>query len=71
MKQADQTEMDVLLSRRESASLCEPHRACIDFPERGLLPRLYTVSGAIVDLLGPMFWAALLVLFAEAEFSVR
>ena len=28
---------------------------------------LYAISGALLDLLGPMFWAALIVLFIQAE----
>jgi hypothetical protein len=69
MKRAEQTHLNVLLSDREP-TLFEQHRACVDFPERGVLAGLYRVSGAIVDILGPMFWAALFVLFIEAEFFI-
>ena len=40
----------------------------IDFAGDRLVPVLYEVSGAVIELLGPVMWAALIVLFIEAEF---
>lgn len=70
MKQAKQTDPNMLLSEREPAALGGQYRVFTDFPERGVLAGVYAVSGAVVDILGPMFWAALFVLFVEAEFPI-
>ena len=32
---------------------------------------LYDISGVLMELLGPMFWAALIVLFIQAELFTR
>jgi hypothetical protein len=72
MKRAEQTGRNVLFPERERAQFVQLHRARIDFPERGGLALLYTISDALVELLGPMFWAMLIVLFVQAElFSKR
>jgi hypothetical protein len=35
----------------------------LDFTDRPGIAALYAISGVLLDLLGPMFWAALIVLF--------
>jgi hypothetical protein len=40
----------------------------IDFAGDHLVPVLHEVSAAVIELLGPAMWAALIVLFIEAEF---
>ena len=42
--------------------------ACLDFIDRPGIETLYAISGVLLDLLGPMFWAALVVLFLQAQF---
>jgi hypothetical protein len=40
----------------------------MDFAGQPLLAVLYMISAALVELVGRMFWAALTVLFIQAEF---
>jgi len=40
-----------------------------DFAGRPVVARLNAVAGAMMELLGPMFWAALVVLLVQAELS--
>jgi len=39
----------------------------IDFSDRPTLALLYALSGWLMNFLGPMFWAALIVAFLYAE----
>jgi hypothetical protein len=39
----------------------------LDFADQPLLAVLYMISAALVEFFGPMFWAALIVLFIQAE----
>jgi hypothetical protein len=39
----------------------------VDFSDRPVIALLYTISGVLLESLGPMFWAALIVLFTQAE----
>jgi hypothetical protein len=39
----------------------------VDLTAHPAIALLYAVVGAAVELLGPMFWAALIVLFVQAE----
>ena len=41
----------------------------VDFSDRPVIALLYAVSGVLMEVLGPMFWAALIVLFVQAELS--
>ena len=40
----------------------------LDFASQPLIAVLYMISVALVEFFGPMFWAALIVLFIQAEF---
>jgi hypothetical protein len=40
----------------------------LDFADQPLFAVLYTISAALFEFFGPMFWAALIVLFIQAEF---
>jgi hypothetical protein len=40
----------------------------LDFVDQPLIAVLYMISVALVEFFGPMFWAALIVLFIPAEF---
>jgi hypothetical protein len=40
----------------------------LDVADQPLLAVLYAISAALVEFFGPMFWAALIVLFIQAEF---
>lgn len=39
----------------------------VDFSDQPVIALLYAVSGVVMEILGPMFWAALIVLFSQAE----
>ena len=39
----------------------------VDFSDQPVIAGLYAVSGVLMEILGPMFWAALIVLFIQAE----
>jgi hypothetical protein len=39
----------------------------IDLAGRPVIAFLYTIGGCLMDLFGPMFWAALIVGFIDAE----
>jgi hypothetical protein len=39
----------------------------VDFSDQPLIARLYTISGVLMEILGPMFWVALIVLLIQAE----
>jgi hypothetical protein len=43
----------------------------IDFSDRPTLALAYALSGWLMDLLGPMFWAVLIVGFLYAEICTR
>ena len=40
----------------------------LDFADQPLIAVLYIISAALVEFFGPMFWAALIMLFIQAEF---
>lgn len=40
----------------------------LDFADQPLIAVPYTISAALVEFFGPMFWAVLIVLFIQAEF---
>jgi hypothetical protein len=42
-----------------------------DFTDQRLIAVLYAITGCLMELLGPAFWAALVVLFVQAEFFTR
>jgi len=39
----------------------------VDFADQPVIAVLYAVSGVLMEILGPMFWAALIALFIQAE----
>ena len=43
----------------------------INLTDRPALAALYQICARVMMLVGPMFWAALLALFVEAEFIVK
>lgn len=43
----------------------------IDFSDRPTLALLYALSGWLMDFLGPIFWAVLIVGFLYAEIFTR
>jgi hypothetical protein len=40
----------------------------VDFAEQPVIALLYEISAVLMEMLGPLFWAALIVLFLRAEF---
>jgi hypothetical protein len=38
-----------------------------DFAEQPVVEFLYAVTGEMMELLGPLFWAALIILYAQVE----
>jgi hypothetical protein len=42
-----------------------------DFPDQPEIAVLYAITGWLMELLGPIFWAALIVLFVQAELLTR
>ncbi len=43
----------------------------IDFAGDSLAQALYEISAVVIEFVGPMMWAALIVLSIEADFFVR
>ena len=39
----------------------------VDFSEQPVIAVIYEISRVLMEMLGPMFWAALIVLFTQAE----
>ena len=39
----------------------------VDYSDQPVVARLYAVSGVLMEILGPIFWAALIVLFIQSE----
>jgi hypothetical protein len=52
---------------RELAALFFEKRNPVDLTGRPVLAFLYALGGCLMDLFGPMFWAALIVGFLYAE----
>jgi|HubBroStandDraft_6_1064221.scaffolds.fasta_scaffold3116530_1 hypothetical protein len=42
-----------------------------DLAKQPIVELLYAVTGEMMELLGPMFWAALIILYVQAEFLAR
>jgi hypothetical protein len=42
-----------------------------DFTDQPEIAVLYAITGCLMELLGPAFWAALVVLFVQAELFTR
>jgi hypothetical protein len=42
-----------------------------DFTDQPGIALLYAITGCLMELIGPAFWAALIVLFVQAEFFTR
>jgi hypothetical protein len=69
MKRPEPTDASGLFSGCEPLLFFDQPVGHVDIPDRGFLARVYAISYAVVEILGPMFWAALFVLFVEAEIS--
>jgi len=41
----------------------------VDFCDQPAVAVLYQISGVLMEILSPMFWAALIVLFIQAELT--
>ena len=41
----------------------------VGFADRPVVALLYAVTGRLMELLGPIFWAALIILFVRAELA--
>jgi len=39
----------------------------VDFSDQPKIAQLYAISGVLMNVLGAVFWAALIVLFVQAE----
>jgi hypothetical protein len=52
---------------RELAALFFEKRNPVDLTGRPVIAFLYAIGGGLMDLFGPMFWAALIVGFLYAE----
>jgi len=52
---------------RELAALFFEKRNPVDLTGRPVIAFLYVIGGGLMDLFGPMFWAALIVGFLYAE----
>jgi hypothetical protein len=52
---------------RERVAFPAEQRGELDFADQPLIAVPYTISAALVEFFGPMFWAALIVLFIQAE----
>ena len=46
-------------------------RLRIDFSDQPVIALIYGISGALMEMIGLMFWAALIVLFIQAELFSR
>ena len=69
MKRPEPTNASELFSGCEPTLLFDQPVGHVDIPDRGFLAGVYAISYAVVEILGPMFWAALFVLFVEAKTS--
>jgi hypothetical protein len=67
MRQEDQTGIDAQLSEREWRALPKPRLSQIECTYEQMDTSLHAVCGALVEILGPVFWAMLLVTFVHAE----
>jgi hypothetical protein len=43
----------------------------VDFSDRPAIALLYAASGGLMEILGPVFWAALIVLFLRPEILLK
>jgi hypothetical protein len=59
--------MRTLFSNGEDLAAQAGRPVKVDLHGRPMLAMLYALSGIAIDLFGPMFWAALIVLFVQAE----
>jgi hypothetical protein len=64
----EQPSMYTRFPEREPSPFYAATASEIDFAGDRLVPVLHEVSGAVIELLGPVMWAALIVLFIDAEF---
>jgi hypothetical protein len=60
--------MDTVHPDWERLSIQALSPADLAFLDRPAIATLYAISGVLLDLLGPMLWAALIVLLLQAEF---
>jgi hypothetical protein len=67
MKRADEREMDTVHPDWERLSLPARPAHCPNFVDQPAIAAIYAISGVLMETLGPMFWAALIVLFIQAQ----
>jgi hypothetical protein len=48
----------------------EPHPRAPDLSDRPMITIAYLLAGGLMEILGPMFWAVLIVGFLFAEFFI-
>lgn len=58
--------MRTFLADRDPSATFRSRIGDYDFADRPVVARLNTVAGAMMELLGPLFWAALMVLLVHA-----
>jgi hypothetical protein len=66
MRRADQIHL-LFRTEPEPSPLSARHAGEVDLTDQPAVALLHAVAGAAVELLGPMFWAALIVLFIRVE----
>jgi hypothetical protein len=59
--------MQPFLADGEPSAVFGSHSWNSDFTDRPEIALLYAVTGVLMELLGPAFWAALVVLLLQAE----
>ena len=59
--------MRSFLADEESSAVFGSRAWNSDFTDEPEIALLYAVTGSLMELLGPMFWAALIVLLLQAE----
>ncbi|HEX3863230.1 MAG TPA: hypothetical protein VHY35_16215 [Stellaceae bacterium] len=59
--------MQVFLMDRQRAVPPGNWSRRVDFSDQPGIASLYTISNTLMDILGPVFWAALIVLLIQAE----
>jgi len=67
LEQGGQREMRSFLADGEPSAVFWSQPWNSDFADQPVIALLYAVTGSLMELLGPIFWAALAVLFVQAE----
>jgi hypothetical protein len=59
--------MESFVTDREPLQRATQRSGEIDFADQPAIAVLYVIAGGLMEFFGPMFWAALIVLFVQAE----